>query len=1131
MSVDDPISEVIGQNAFYLQLQSGDQVIYNDGISAQTILIGGVTSSKGIVGNMVAVFTDINSNNIVELNELTGLSLGKNVTATISGSVYGDIVTNYNDFNGRIGGTTESLGFAEDLLLNTLGNLLVSGNVEGRVISGGDIINLKVIGSVDRVLAGAAANAVTFDFNTSMNSGGANNTLSVSPSAKVKGISIKGATLGSLNLMEAGGGGEGAIGGSISNITLLDDTDGFIIRAGAGGAGDSIVASGGTGGSVSNILANGRDIDAQDTTQNDQIEVSAGVGGAGSTTKLGKGGNGGFIKDVYISYERVSGSSTPVISAVPLRDQVLVQGGDGGAGKIGGNGGAVTKSKIFASPNGASEHIEVYAGDGGNSDYASIIGKAGSGGSVSSVELLNPDVLAVDSKLIIQGGDGGATILFQSAGGNGGNITSSKLIGTSVDIRGGNGSDGGKTGGNGGSLSNLLFEKGASGSKIQNAIIDGGRGGTGTTGKGGNGGSISNITITDADIQGFSINGTALASNGGASQKGVGGKGGSVAGINLNESQGEGTGNEGLALIKSGSGGDSGSLGNAGNGGAAGSISNIQFDETVGLSFEVVSGDGGDAVFKGNGGIGGSLKAIAFNGKEENELAPVVVSAVVTSGSGGGGRQTGPGGAAGNITTINIILGRKDITGVDLDDDIIRTVSGGDIGITAGSGGDAQAGVGGRGGSLLSVGGETYAGAVTFTAGDAGLGGKKSLGGNITSANLSVGTNAFVQAGDGAFGGAGGNIKSVGVFRAVRDADMIGVLTADLGSAPTGSVSILAGNGSGGGKVAGLGGSITDIAGFIGITGLTEIKAGNGGAIDAKSNKGGSISQVNIFGGGSATAEVEIVAGNGGDNFGMAQIASVKTGAAGGNITDINIGIDLPGTSVYSMDPGTIIRHIAAGNGGNTSLINGKGGAGGSVSGVSVNGDIGVRSGESFGFSTMGGVFAGAGGANVNILTIASPTQFAATDGKSGSVSKIIAHSIASIVAGRPDVGDVFEARNIVEALTDVTLLGLENPTKTNPDGSYANFDTANVLGGVVNPLDAGANTFSLADGEFADNDGSGFFSIGDSITSETDGFVAAKVFKDSERNVRPEALLRVNADTGVIEFIDLTNANGQTPA
>jgi hypothetical protein len=236
---------------------------------------------------------------------------------------------------------------------------------------------------------------------------------------------------------------------------------------------------------------------------------------------------------------------------------------------------------------------------------------------------------------------------------------------------------------------------------------------------------------------------------------------------------------------------------------------------------------------------------------------------------------------------------------------------------------------------------------------------------------------------------------------------------------------------------------------------------------------------------------------------------------------------------VETLEADTIFRRVAAGDGGDTGA--GKGGLGGTIDNVRANATIGIRSGEGFGFDTMGGLFAGSGGVG-NVL-----------NGLAGNVTNVGADAIASIVAGKPVTGSLITERNMVQRVANITLNGQIEST-VDDNGTFVNFAVANVIGGVVNPTDPGvpydpdndpatpavmhphANTFDLMNAEFVDTNPGGVpgeFGIGDTITAKTDGFIAALSIDLSAFNVQPEAVLTASS-TGAIEFIDLNNTNNQ---
>ena len=106
-------------------------------------------------------------------------------------------------------------------------------------------------------------------------------------------------------------------------------------------------------------------------------------------------------------------------------------------------------------------------------------------------------------------------------------------------------------------------------------------------------------------------------------------------------------------------------------------------------------------------------------------------------------------------------------------------------------------------------------------------------------------------------------------------------------------------------------------------------------------------------------------------------------GANGGTVSGVTVG---------DIGTRTVLRSIAAGDASNGTQ---RGGNGGSVLNVQVaNHDIGVKTGAAYGYNTMGGIFAGLGGAS------GAGAKFA---GLAGDVKIISANSIAAIAAGKND--------------------------------------------------------------------------------------------------------------------------------
>jgi hypothetical protein len=331
-------------------------------------------------------------------------------------------------------------------------------------------------------------------------------------------------------------------------------------------------------------------------------------------------------------------------------------------------------------------------------------------------------------------------------------------------------------------------------------------------------------------------------------------------------------------------------------------------------------------------------------------------------------------------------------------------VEGGD----GGNGVDFGGGVGraaGSGGGILLANVLASNGTGLLRGGNAGLTGVlPANGGSILGISPSTLSLLFttetntIRAGNGSNGGRGGDLQFVGY----------GSLEDDLNPGPLGNVTISAGNGSANGRYAGAGGSIRFLQGSLASdpdvappgypSVVTRISAGNGGGSTLASAPGGSILNVILERGGQVGSDLIIQAGDAG-NARAALDAVPRFGAAGGSVAAV---------SVFDIKDGTIIRSIGAGDGGAATF---RSGPGGSLNDIRTLGDdIGVRSGEVFGYGTMGGLFAGVGGA-------VGP---GGVRGLSGTVTNIGAEAVAAIVAGR--VG----APDLVEAVANVYLTGNE---------------------------------------------------------------------------------------------------------
>ena len=548
---------------------AGDElIIFNavDGFSPSKPFI------QATAGNVVAFFQDLNHDGQVQSNELVGIAMGKKSGVNVNGNVNGDIATNLAN-NGT-------------LTLNGVGNsnfaisgLNVVGNITGDVLSGGDMNNVHIGGTVHNILAGSAAVGTSYSF--SGTAGGTTGTIgSVNVAAGKVGASVNGLTLVSFTpggRVQAGNGGFGAVGGSVTGVTVQSDIDAFSLLGGVGGTGNATVR-GGVGGSVNNVLING----VANSVVNHNILIEGGKGGNNTT---GKAGVGGSVSAIATSFESFNFSTnTGVQSADILAQNITARGGDGGDGFRAGAGGAVTESSLFGSipsDGTATSEIQVDGGNGGAVTAGGI--KGGNGGQVSQVVAENLDTLAEAnaSRILIQGGN--AT--FAKAGGN---VSGTTVLGKNITFDAGNGSDGNVNGGAGGILSDLNILN-TSSTLTATLTLNAGQGGNGTIGNGGAGGSINTVQMLDSDLTALAVN-TGTHGKGGNGGGGFGGAGGVVSGLTLTDSNPSGfTVTPAAATIVAGAGG-SGKFGGGGGGG----VTNVTFLGS-GFSYAVTAGAGGSS--------------------------------------------------------------------------------------------------------------------------------------------------------------------------------------------------------------------------------------------------------------------------------------------------------------------------------------------------------------------------------------------------------------------------------------------------------------------------------------------------------------------------------------------------------
>jgi hypothetical protein len=335
-------------------------------------------------GYALVFTTDLNGNNQVDMNEITGIAAGPGLQLTSFVDIHGDIVTNLNpDFtltdsdgnasNGRDGRvllpnkiekielrsiTAADLpagarvsdrlalssysifgnihaggGFGMDkggLLIDTTGSSLQADKYEGGTGSAKYEPTTPQIGSI---FAGSAASYEAFSFGTAapgkgLGFNGGNIRGELRPlvaAAGVDGADIVGVrsandALYNLGTLKAGDGGAGGRGGDIKDVRIPGDKAGGYALI-AGNAGTGLVGK--RGGEISNFADLG--------SQTGYITLKSGRGG---DSLLGVGGDGGLI-----NFDK----------AVPQNFSARIEFvlGDGGTGLTGGGkGGAMPNAKI-----------------------------------------------------------------------------------------------------------------------------------------------------------------------------------------------------------------------------------------------------------------------------------------------------------------------------------------------------------------------------------------------------------------------------------------------------------------------------------------------------------------------------------------------------------------------------------------------------------------------------------------------------------------------------------------------------------------------------------------------------------------------------------------------------------------
>jgi len=405
------------------------------------------------------------------------------------------------------------------------------------------------------------------------------------------------------------------------------------------------------------------------------------------------------------------------------------------------------------------------------------------------------------------------------------------------------------------------------------------------------GGSISKVTLAGGATN-------ILAGRGADSIAGAGGKGGSISTVKMFDTPGD------FSII-AGDGGDSlkvGAKGGAGGGVTGVNITSAQTAADGTIAF-IRGGQGGQGDSGGAGGAvtGGSAKFLAATG----------VYLYIYGGNGGAGGvpggKAGSGGAGGSVSALTLSA----------------DASFGFAGFYGGDGSDAAAGSNGKGGAGGSVSKITYKAfgslyAPDFEGGDGGNGlgtGAGGAGGSLSVLSIDQGDSMHGQQ---ILGGAGGDAVNGkagagGAINGVTQTTGALVTYMDVHAGAGGTS--LNGAGGAGGKLNKWTLSAADVGERV------EGFAGNGGnSTTGKGGAGGALSGVTATLGAVTAGSATFAAGNGG-------LGGALGGGVGGATSKVNVTL---GGHVGA------IAAIYSGNGGDAGAGDGKGGAGGALSGIVV---------------------------------------------------------------------------------------------------------------------------------------------------------------------------------------------------
>ncbi|HEV7405914.1 MAG TPA: VCBS repeat-containing protein [Chthoniobacteraceae bacterium] len=481
----------------------------------------------------------------------------------------------------------------------------------------------------------------------------------------------------------------------------------------------------------------------------------------------------------------------------------------------------------------------------------------------------------------------------------------------------------------------------------------GGRGGNGFS-LGGTGGAVSNVAVRfnpDATILFGTI--ALVGGDGGTGNSGAGGAGGGVSNSStVFGSMFGGNGGDGLT------GGSGGSITGHGLKGYADDLSD---------AVSLLAGSGGNGIRKG--GAGGSI--LNYHGQFNINLIGSSGGLIDYEAGHGGSAAAGPGGAGGDVLNVSAFTGGANSSG----DNLLA----GDIVMLAGYGGDGT--IGGRGGIIsgfINQQSRDNPGLLVFIAGNGGEGtkGNGGAGGNVQNLGVSsggthrIGTpvvtdfsyNHIVAGAGGdsasATGGVGGSVLNVNT------------------TASDSIYAVSAGAGGNGLLVGGAGGSVKTLALAVGSKGL--VIAGSGGSAGAF--LGDTPTNPTAFGG------------------------AIGRGGAGGSITNF---VQTAGTGVHF--------DLIAGNGGDSlnfgSRKNTEGvkyvGVGGSISNVTVQGDIG-NTDHFVAIKSYNDVLGGETMASFVDRVLRSPTDVSLIDDSHGNVGAVVGASgrLNSVFVRYDDLGN-----------------------------------------------------------------------------------------------------------------------------